>query len=112
MTLRHNRIWPVVIGGTWEFGTGSHLFSTPDNRAAANGILIGGFSEKNLHNGTQRPIGAAIDITYRKVPVFPLRWWKKGHEVQTWKQEPSEMYGLSRKDRKGWKMKTVTLRNA
>lgn len=113
VTLRNNRIWPVVIGGTWEFGEGSHLFCTPDNRAAVNGILIGGFSETNLRNvGTARPIGAAIDVSYKKAPVFPLRWWKKLHKVQTWQQEPSEMYDSSRKKRDGWKVKTVNLRNA
>lgn len=113
VTLRHNRLWPTVIGGTWEFGEGSDLFCTPDNRAAVNGILIGGFSETNLRNtGNPRPIGAAIDVTYKKAPVFPLRWWKKLHEVQTWQQEPSEMYGRSRGERDGWKVKTVTLKNA
>lgn len=113
VTLRHNRLWPTVIGGTWEFGEGSDLFCTPDNRAAVNGILIGGFSETNLRNtGNPRPIGAAIDVAYKKAPVFPLRWWKKLHEVQTWQQEPSEMYGRSRGERDGWKVKTVTLKNA
>lgn len=113
VTLRHNRMWPVVIGGTWEFGEGANLFCTPDNRAAANGILIGGFSETNLRNtGTPRPIGAVIDVAYKKAPVFPLHWWKKLHKVQSWQQDPSEMYGHSRGERDGWKVKTITLKNA
>lgn len=112
VTLRHNRVWPVVIGGTWEFGIGSRLFATPNRRAAETGILIRGFSETNLRNKIQLPIGTAIDITYKRAPIFPLRWWRKEHEVQAWEQEPSEMYSHSRKRWEGWKAKTVTLRNA
>lgn len=113
VTLRHNRMWPVVIGGTWEFGEGANLFCTPDNRAAVNGILIGGFSETNLRNtGTPRPIGAVIDVSYKKAPVFPLCWRKKLHKVQSWQQDPSEKYGDSRGVRDGWKVKTITLKNA
>ena len=106
-------MWPVVIGGTWEFGEGANLFCTPDNRAAVNGILIGGFSETNLRNtGAPRPIGAVIDVAYKKAPVFPLYWRKKLHKVQSWQQDPSEKYGDSRGVRDGWKVKTITLKNA
>lgn len=113
VTLRHNRIWPVVIGGTWEFGHGSQLFCTPDARAAVDGIILAGFSETNLRNtGLVRPIGAAIDIAYRKAPLFASRRLQKLHEAQTWQQEPSELYGLSRAERRGWNTRIVTLRNA
>lgn len=113
VTLRHNRIWPVVIGGTWEFGHGSQLFCTPDARAAVDGILISGFSETNLRNtGLVRPIGAAVDIAYRKAPLFATRRLQKLQEAQAWRQDPSELYGLSRTERRGWKTRTVTLRNA
>lgn len=112
VTLRHNRAWPVVIGGSWEYGHGSNLFCTPDARAAVDGFAVGGFSETNLRNaGIPRPIGAAVDVSYRMAPLFLSRRAKKRQEVQTWRQEPSELHGLSRSERNGWRVETVTLRH-
>lgn len=111
VTLRHNRFWPVVIGGTWEFGYGPDLLLTPDARAATSGIIIGKFAEISLDNHYERPIGTLIALSYRGVPLRALLARNQRQNLYSWAQDPSQLLGDTKKPRR-WKVQTVRIRHA
>lgn len=113
VTLHHNRIRSVVIGGSYQFGNRSGLLCTTDNRAGTSGILIPGLSETNLWSTEPPvPIGGVIEISYKRAPLFPVRRKDKWHAVLGWSQEPYDIVFNPDRDFDGWKVAAVPLRHS
>lgn len=113
VTVHNNRLWPIVIGGTYEFGNRSNILCTPDNRGGFSGILIRGLSETNLRNThPPAPIGSVIDLTYKRAPLFPVRLKNKWYTVLDWEHDPSERLTTPGEKIDGWKVSHLTLRHS